>query len=67
MSATMVIQYAGGLASAARLVFWLAALALVYVYAGYPLLLALIGVFVRRQRPEPGILPEDLCADCRLQ
>jgi cellulose synthase/poly-beta-1,6-N-acetylglucosamine synthase-like glycosyltransferase len=37
---------------------WLAALVLFYVYAGYPILLALIGLFVRRRRPEPGFRPQ---------
>jgi cellulose synthase/poly-beta-1,6-N-acetylglucosamine synthase-like glycosyltransferase len=45
------------LAGAARIVFWLAALLLFYVYAGYPLLLGMIAVFVRRRRPEPGYCP----------
>lgn len=40
-----------------RVVFWLVALALFYVYAGYPLLLALIGLFIRRQRSEPEYCP----------
>ncbi|HEU4415795.1 MAG TPA: glycosyltransferase family 2 protein [Candidatus Angelobacter sp.] len=56
MTGILVMQY-GGLGSVARLVFWLAAFALVYVYAGYPLLLALVGMFVRRRRPEPGYCP----------
>src|SRR5260370_39766707 len=38
-------------------VFWLAACVLVYVYAGSPLLLALIGLVVRRRRPEPEYFP----------
>lgn len=42
---------------AAHVIFWLAAMLLFYVYAGYPLLLALIGSWARRQRPEPGYCP----------
>ena len=42
---------------AAKVVFWLAALLLFYVYAGYPLLLAIIGLFVRSRRLEPGYCP----------
>jgi cellulose synthase/poly-beta-1,6-N-acetylglucosamine synthase-like glycosyltransferase len=42
---------------AAWAVFWLAVSLLVYVYAGYPLLLALIGMLVRRRRPEPDYFP----------
>ncbi|HEX4602554.1 MAG TPA: glycosyltransferase family 2 protein [Candidatus Angelobacter sp.] len=51
------MQFGTGTASSARIIFWLAALLLFYVYAGYPLLLALIGAFVRRPRPEPGYCP----------
>lgn len=40
----------GGLALAA-------AALLFYVYIGYPLLLALLGLFFRRPRPEPGYTP----------
>jgi cellulose synthase/poly-beta-1,6-N-acetylglucosamine synthase-like glycosyltransferase len=42
----------------AEIVFWLAALLLSYVYAGYPLLLALLSLFVRRQRSEPQYCPK---------
>ncbi len=41
----------------AAAVFWVAAFLLFYVYAGYPLLLALIGLFVRGKRPEQGNYP----------
>jgi cellulose synthase/poly-beta-1,6-N-acetylglucosamine synthase-like glycosyltransferase len=51
------MQEIGNVAAVARIVFWLAGFLLFYVYAGYPLLLALIGLFVRRQRPEPGYSP----------
>ncbi len=55
---TTFIQYASTTTGAVQIVLWLAALALFYVYAGYPLLLALIGLFVRRRRPEPGFHPQ---------
>jgi glycosyltransferase involved in cell wall biosynthesis len=42
---------------AVRLAFWLAAGTLFYVYAGYPLLLAAITLFIHRQPPEPGYCP----------
>ena len=41
----------------ARIVFWASGLLLFYVYAGYPLVLALVGLFTRRRRPEPGYSP----------
>ena len=47
-------QFGAGIAEGARVAFWLAAALLFYVYAGYPLLLALIGLFVRRHRPAAG-------------
>jgi cellulose synthase/poly-beta-1,6-N-acetylglucosamine synthase-like glycosyltransferase len=53
----LLAQYAISMSDMARVVFWLAALLLFYVYAGYPLLLALICLFVRRQRSEPGYSP----------
>jgi cellulose synthase/poly-beta-1,6-N-acetylglucosamine synthase-like glycosyltransferase len=45
-------------AAPALVVFWTAASLLFYVYAGYPLLLALIGFFVRSKRPDPGHYPQ---------
>lgn len=57
MAAILFMQFGIGIVSVARIVFWLAALLLFYVYAGYPLLLAVIGLFVRRRRPEPGYCP----------
>jgi cellulose synthase/poly-beta-1,6-N-acetylglucosamine synthase-like glycosyltransferase len=51
------MQDVSNFVAAARIIFWLAALLLFYVYAGYPLLLALCGLFIRRQRPEPGYSP----------
>lgn len=41
----------------AKAVFWLAAFALFYVYAGYPLLLAIAGLFARGRRAEPDYFP----------
>ena len=57
MAAIFLVQFGSGMAGVARVAFWLAALLLFYVYAGYPLLLALIGLAVRRQRSEPGYSP----------
>jgi cellulose synthase/poly-beta-1,6-N-acetylglucosamine synthase-like glycosyltransferase len=57
MFAVLLMQFGSGMTGAARIVFWLAALLLFYVYAGYPLLLAMIGLFVRSRRPEPGYCP----------
>lgn len=57
MAAIFLMQFGSGMAGVARVAFWLAALLLFYVYAGYPLLLALIGLAVRRQRSEPGYSP----------
>jgi len=42
----------------AETVFLTAAFLLFYVYAGYPLLLALVGMFVRKKRPEQGYYPQ---------
>ena len=50
-------QFGAGIAEGARVAFWLAAALLFYVYAGYPLLLALVGLFVRRHRPGTGYTP----------
>jgi cellulose synthase/poly-beta-1,6-N-acetylglucosamine synthase-like glycosyltransferase len=41
----------------AKLLFWLSLSAMVYVYAAYPLLLAVISVFFRKKRPQPGYTP----------
>ncbi len=41
----------------AQFVFWSCAAILFYVYVGYPLLLALIGAFVHREKPELGYEP----------
>ena len=57
MVAILIGQFGTGVVSGARLVFWLAAFLLFYVYAGYPLLLALIGLLVRRRRPGAGYTP----------
>ncbi len=57
MVAILISQFGMGVASIARIIFWLAAFLLFYVYAGYPLFLALIGLFVRRPRPGVGYTP----------
>ena len=57
MTAMVMGQFGAEVVSGARFAFWLAALLLFYVYAGYPLLLALIGLFVRRPRAEAGYTP----------
>jgi cellulose synthase/poly-beta-1,6-N-acetylglucosamine synthase-like glycosyltransferase len=57
MAALVIGQFGAGVVSGARVAFWLAAGLLFYVYAGYPLLLALIGLFVRRPRPDAGYTP----------
>lgn len=58
MTVIVYMQYAGSIAGTARVISLLAAFALFYVYAGYPLLLAMIGLFIRRRRPEPGYCPQ---------
>jgi cellulose synthase/poly-beta-1,6-N-acetylglucosamine synthase-like glycosyltransferase len=57
MAAFVLMQFGAGMVSAARAAFWLAAVLLFYVYAGYPLMLAIIGLFVRSRRPEAGYTP----------
>src|SRR6476469_1837209 len=60
MVALLIGQFGAGVAGVAggaRIVFWLAAFLLFYVYAGYPLLLAVIGLFVRRPQTEAGYTP----------
>ena len=56
MVGMLFVQF-GAVAGIARIAFWLAAFLLLYVYAGYPLLLAVIGLFVRRLAPEAGYTP----------
>jgi cellulose synthase/poly-beta-1,6-N-acetylglucosamine synthase-like glycosyltransferase len=41
----------------AQILFWVSLIALVYVYAGYPLLLAILSLLFRRRRAEPGYTP----------
>ena len=41
----------------ATVIFWVSALALFYVYVGYPLLLSLIALFKKRRNLEPGLTP----------
>lgn len=57
MAAISIGQFGMDVVSGTRIIFWLAAGLLFYVYAGYPLLLALIGLFVRRPRAEAGFTP----------
>ena len=54
---TVLMEYVSSVTAAARIVFWAAAFLLFYVYAGYPLLLAVIAIFFRRRRPGPGYCP----------
>jgi cellulose synthase/poly-beta-1,6-N-acetylglucosamine synthase-like glycosyltransferase len=58
MAAVVIGQFGTGIMGSARFTFWLAASLLFYVYAGYPLLLALVGLFVRRPRAEAGYTPK---------
>jgi cellulose synthase/poly-beta-1,6-N-acetylglucosamine synthase-like glycosyltransferase len=44
--------------AAALTLFWICFGALIYVYAGYPLLLALLAAFVRDKRSQPGYSPK---------
>lgn len=53
---TTAIEFGVNL-TAAKVVFWLAVGALFYVYAGYPLLLAMVGAFARKRRFEPDYYP----------
>jgi cellulose synthase/poly-beta-1,6-N-acetylglucosamine synthase-like glycosyltransferase len=46
------------LQTAAAILVWLSLGTLVYVYAGYPLLLAVIGLFARRQKATLGYFPK---------
>jgi cellulose synthase/poly-beta-1,6-N-acetylglucosamine synthase-like glycosyltransferase len=57
MAAMLIGQFGMDVVSGARIVFWISLLLLFYVYAGYPLLLALIGLFIRRPRAEAGFTP----------
>jgi cellulose synthase/poly-beta-1,6-N-acetylglucosamine synthase-like glycosyltransferase len=41
----------------AELLFWFSFAMLVYVYAGYPILLSILSVFFRRRLPWPGFTP----------
>ena len=41
----------------ATVVFWACAAAMVYVYLGYPLLLALMALFARRRQPDDSYTP----------
>jgi cellulose synthase/poly-beta-1,6-N-acetylglucosamine synthase-like glycosyltransferase len=57
VTAVVLLNYVNSITGAARIAFCLAGFLLFYVYAGYPLLLAIIALFVRRKRPEPGYCP----------
>ncbi len=57
MTGSILVQAISGTTGAATAVYCLAALLLFYVYVGYPLLLAMIGLFVRRPRSETGYFP----------
>jgi cellulose synthase/poly-beta-1,6-N-acetylglucosamine synthase-like glycosyltransferase len=46
-----------GRATIGHTLFWLAAASLLYIYVGYPLILAILATFSRRQQPEPGVYP----------
>lgn len=54
---TLMLAQFSGASGPAQFLFWAAAFLLFYVYAGYPLLLALAGMFFRRRRAEPGYHP----------
>ncbi|HEY6349369.1 MAG TPA: glycosyltransferase family 2 protein [Candidatus Angelobacter sp.] len=41
-----------------QIMFWAAAIALFYVYVGYPVLLCLIASLFRPRKPEPGYTPD---------
>src|SRR3981189_366006 len=58
MLAMMIGQFGAGVTSPAKVAFWLTAALLLYVYAGYPLLLLILGLFVRRLRIEAGYTPK---------
>ena len=66
MATIMVGQFGAGVAGGARIVFWLAAFLLFYVYAGYPLLLAVIGLFVRRPASRCGLCSPNISPYRRL-
>lgn len=53
----LVGQFASANTSA-QIVFWMVALLLFYVYAGYPMVLGLLSLFVRRPRSEPQYCPK---------
>jgi cellulose synthase/poly-beta-1,6-N-acetylglucosamine synthase-like glycosyltransferase len=57
MVAIVTGQFGAGVVNGARIAFWVAAILLFYVYVGYPLILSLIGLFVRRSRAEAGYTP----------
>lgn len=53
----MILPTPASVNSPTEAIFWMALGLLVYVYVGYPLLLAAICLVVRRRRPEPAYTP----------
>jgi cellulose synthase/poly-beta-1,6-N-acetylglucosamine synthase-like glycosyltransferase len=49
---------AASLSAIAQILFWATAGVLFYTYAGYPLLLAVIGALARKKQAQPGYLPQ---------
>ena len=49
---------AASLSAIAQILFWATAGVLFYTYAGYPLLLAVIGAFASKKQAQPGYLPQ---------
>jgi cellulose synthase/poly-beta-1,6-N-acetylglucosamine synthase-like glycosyltransferase len=49
---------APSLSAIAQFLFWATAGVLFYTYAGYPLLLAVIGAFAPKKQAQPGYLPQ---------
>src|SRR5712692_4351863 len=52
-----VVQIGHGLDAVCEILLGVAAGMLFYVYVGYPMLLAILAVFSRRKRSEPGYCP----------
>ncbi len=51
------MEGSGSMNGVATFLFWACAAVLVYVYVGYPAVLGIIALFVRRKKVEPGYLP----------
>src|ERR1044071_7255630 len=56
MVGILLLQF-GAVAGMARIAFWLPAFLLLYVFVGYPLFLAVVGLFGRRRPREAGYPP----------